>query len=175
MQVDVIHLRDIQAGTVEHVAQRKFRADTLRVRRGHMVRIARLAAAEQAQRRVGMHIDAFEQRKARRFSDRNAAPRRIERAAWCGRYEFERVEAEQRALAQRIHAADDGGFHQAKTDEPFGAGKHFGAGRTGSRDGEAGAADRQRRGDERGQRVRRVDRFAMQRCRQAFAIQVPIA
>ncbi len=91
----------------------------------------------------------------------------VERPARFGRDQLQRVEAEQHAVAQGIDAADHRRVDQAEADHPLGAGEHLGAGRAGGGNGQARSFQRQRGGDEGGQRMRCVDRRAQHVVRKA--------
>jgi hypothetical protein len=95
---------------------------------------------------------------AKPASDRDAVARGVERPARLGRHQLQRVEAEQHAIAQAIHAADHRRIDQPEADHPLGIGKYLGAGRTGRGNREAWAFQLQRLSDESRQRMRFVDR-----------------
>ena len=82
------------------------------MRRGHVVRVAGFAVAEQLQR-VARLARAFEQGEAARLAEREAVARGIERSARLRRHQPQRVEAEQHAAAQGVDAADHRGIDEA--------------------------------------------------------------
>ncbi|CCF97238.1 hypothetical protein RSK60_1940007 [Ralstonia solanacearum K60] len=139
VQVDVIDLAGCDAGRGQRLLHGQARAQALRVRRRHMVRVARFADAEQqdgivAQCLHGPVIGAFEQDESRGFADRDAVARHVERLAWLPRQQFERVEAVQRGQAQRVHAAHDRRIDQAGFEHAPRRAEDLGAGRAGRRD-----------------------------------------
>ena len=82
-------------------------------------------------------VGAFEQGESAGLAQRQAVARRIERTARLRRHQFQRVEAEQHAAAQRVDAADHGRVDQAQADQPLGRGEHLGARRASGGDGQS--------------------------------------
>ena len=155
VQVDVVDRTGIDAGAGERVVERALGAEALGMRRRHVMRVARLAVAEQAKR--GLAVVALEQGEAGRLADADAAALGVERPARLGRDELQGVEAEQDAAAKRVDAADDRRVDQAQAKHPLGAGEHLRARRARRRDRHARTFEIERLAHEGGERMRRVD------------------
>jgi hypothetical protein len=138
----------------ERGVDRQARAEPLRMRRRHVVRVGGFAVAEQARRaRVAV---AFEQGEAGRLADRDAVAARVERPARLRRDEFERVEAEQHAAAQRIDAGEDDRVGEAEPDQAFALGEDLRARRARGRHRHARPARADEAVEEQAERVQRV-------------------
>ena len=124
VQVDVVDRIGGQAGTQQRLVQRAFGALALRVRGRHVVGIARFPVPQQLQGAAA----GLQQRKAGRLADADAVSLRVERPACARRQQRQRVEAEQHAVAQRVHTADHRRIHQAQAHPTFSLRKHLGAG-----------------------------------------------
>ena len=94
MQIDVVDRTGVEARGAECRLHGAACAMSLGVRRGHVVRVARFADAQQ-QNSVAVHAVrwAFEQSKGRGLTDRNPVACDVERAARQRRRQLQRVEA----------------------------------------------------------------------------------
>ncbi len=88
-----------------------------------MVRIARLAVAEQS-RTVARTL---QQRKACRFAEADALAGRVERPTWLRRHQLQRIEAEEHAVAERVDTTDNSGVCKAEPHQSLGLRENFGA------------------------------------------------
>ena len=102
-----------------------------------MVRVAGLASAEQRRGAVSL---ALEERQRAALADADSAPLRREGLALSAGQHLEAVEAAQRGVAERVHAADQGRVAGARLEQALRAGKDLAARRAGRREDEGGAA-----------------------------------
>src|SRR5690606_6826376 len=114
MQIDVIDVLRTNARTRECILQRQLRAEALRVRCRHMMRVARFAPTNQAWR--GGVILTFDDRKSRRLAYRDTTTSRVERSTNITRNKLQRIEAKKYAAAQRIHAGQN---RRVDNSEPY--------------------------------------------------------
>src|SRR5512141_1324642 len=98
-----------------------------------MVSIARFPVAEQPWSRIAV---ALEQGEAACFANADAAAGPIERAAGLRRHQFERIETEQHAAAERIDAAHDGRISESEMHESLGLREDLGTGGARRADGD---------------------------------------
>lgn len=172
VQIQIAHCGRLQTGAVERTAHRQLRAQPLRMRRRHMVRVAGFAVAVQPQRGIRCGGRAFEQRKAAGLAQAQADPARVERLAHLRRHHLQRVEAEQHAAAQGVHAADQRRVDHIGLHQPRRLGEHLGAGRTGRGHGHARATQAGGVLHEVAQRMRGVHDRAIQILGEARAVGV---
>ncbi|MNS83948.1 hypothetical protein D3C72_1177560 [compost metagenome] len=141
VQVQIVDVGRLHAGARHGLLHGGAGAGASRVRRGHMVRIGRLAPAgqpyraglarHQEQRRTLAQVDAVA------MGGQRIAPLRADRV--------ERAEAGDRERAQRVHPTGDGHVGHALLQQPRGGGQRLRARRTcrGDRIGRSGRAQRQ--------------------------------
>src|SRR6185437_15166996 len=140
VEIDVVDTRRSEVGDGERLFHRLAGAAAFRVRRGHVVRVARLSAAgEEDAAAADIGRRALEQRERGRLADGDAVARHVERLTRRRGDELQRVKAVERRQAKRIDPADDGGIDPPGLDHAPCGTERLRAGRAGRGDDGGGA------------------------------------
>ena len=156
VQVDVVDVGRLQTGSAQSGLHRQAGAQTLGVRRGHVVCITGLADTQKknvASRHSGVSL---QQRKARTLADRQAVARRVVGPTGLGGGELQGSKAVQRGETKRVDTADHRGVDRAHGDLPCRRCEHLGTGRTRGRHRHCHAFKAQVLARKRGKRKRVV-------------------